>query len=109
MPLTENFSTSQVIGLPQRIYFTDTSTGNDGSVGERRIFLQKEDGTYLTPDGSATDYILWPLATNPFYVDILDKDYALNVTVVWWGDEQDFLMINDTDSVLINSTDKFII
>lgn len=64
--------------------FTDTSTGSDVTVTERRIYLQKYDQTYLVPVGTTTDYIVWPIADNSITLtDILDKDYALDITVVW--------------------------
>jgi len=84
MPLTPSFSVSQQVGSPSDIVFNDTSTGSDSSLTERRVYLEKHDGQYLVPSGTTTDYIVWPLATNPFTISgILDKDYALNVKVDW--------------------------
>ncbi len=80
MPAT--FTTSQSYGLPSIIVFNDTSTGLV-NVAARRIYIQTGYGTYLTPAGSTTDYILWPLATNPISIDILDKDYATVVVIQW--------------------------
>ena len=83
MPLTQNFTCSQIIGAPSEIVFEDTSTGSDVAVTGRRIYLQTNLGTYLVPSGTTTSYIAWLLATNPFTVDVLDSDYSLTVKVDW--------------------------
>lgn len=84
MPLTENFSVSQSAGLPENLTFTDISTGSDPAVTQRRIYLLQSDGTYLVPTGTSTDYIEWPLATNPITVEnLLSQDTALSITVQW--------------------------
>ena len=66
------------------LIFTDDSTGSDATITERRIFLQQYGGDYLVPTGTETDYIVWDIDdTTITLTDILDKDYALNITVVW--------------------------
>jgi len=82
MAFSADFSVVQS-GLSTLI-FTDTSTGADATITERRIFLQKYDQTYLVPDGTTTDYIVWPIADSTITLtDILNRDYALDITVVW--------------------------
>ncbi len=84
MPLVANFSTSQTVGAPESINFVDTSTGSDGAISERRIYLAQADGTFLVPSGTTTDYIVWALADTTITIDdILPKDMGLNITVVW--------------------------
>jgi hypothetical protein len=83
VPLTPSFSTSQPLGDPSVIALEDTSTGSDGAVTARRVYLTKADGTYLVPDGNDEDYIDWPIADDTIEIDVLDKDYALNVIVQW--------------------------
>jgi hypothetical protein len=100
MPITPLFTISQTAGIPDKITITDTSTG-------RRIYLEKATGGYLVPDGTTTDYILWPLATNPFTFSVLKKDMALRIRVDW-NDGNYFLKFNNTDFILINSADKII-
>ena len=70
--------------------FTDLSTGIDGSIASRRIYLQKYTGLYIVPDGTTTDYILWPLIDGSTEIlnKILNKDYALSVTVQWLSSSQ---------------------
>lgn len=62
---------------------TDTSTGSDGGLTDRRIYLYLSDGSTLVPVGSATTYIDWPIANGPITISLLDKDYALNIDVEW--------------------------
>jgi hypothetical protein len=83
MPLTPNFSASQTIGLESIVTLTDTSTGSDGNITQRRVYLIKYDNTYLVPSGTATDYIVWDYVDSSINIDALDKDYALNIRVVW--------------------------
>jgi hypothetical protein len=80
---TPNFSYSQPLGDPSVISLEDTSTGSDGLVTERRVFLTKADGSYLVPEENDEDYIVWPIADDTIDIDALDKDYALNVVVLW--------------------------
>jgi len=77
------FTAAQAVGFPSQIVFTDTSTGTDGTIVSRRIYLKKADGTFLVPTGTSTEYIAWALADTSTTVDALDKDYSLLVTVQW--------------------------
>lgn len=83
MPIVPSFSTQQTIGLPSIITFTDTSTGSDVAVTQRRIYLYTNDGTALVPSGTLTTYVSWALANSTISVDVLTKDYALNIIVQW--------------------------
>ena len=86
MSFSPNFTTSQTAGIPESILFTDTSTGSDVLVTQRQIYLEKDDGTFLVPTGTVTDYIVWTGGSSPLTKladDVLDKDYALLVTVKW--------------------------
>ncbi len=67
------------------IQLTDTSTGSDVTITERRISLITYNPSItLIPAGTATTYIVWPLADLSITLnDILPKDYALNVKVEW--------------------------
>jgi hypothetical protein len=85
MSLVVNFSASQTIGLPSKIVLTDSSTGSDGSVTKRRVYLTKVDSTTLVPSGTSTTYVDWGSfpGTTTITIDALDKDYALSVKVDW--------------------------
>lgn len=66
---------------------TDASTGTDAGLTGRRIYLYLSDGSTLTPTGSSTPYINWPIVSGIGDVitltGILQKDYSINVNVVW--------------------------
>ena len=84
MAITVVFTTSQVVGEPSEIVLVDASTGSDASATQRRIYLQTATGDYLVPTGTSTDYINWPIADgNTKTLDVLTKDYALNITVMY--------------------------
>jgi hypothetical protein len=82
MPYIVAFSTSQVQGAPNAIVLTDSSTGSDGTVASRRIYLQDDIGNYLVPSGSLS-YIDWPLVQgNAITLSVLNnRDMALFITL----------------------------
>lgn len=83
MALVPNFTAVQIAGFPSQVVFTDTSTGSDGAITSRRIYMAKVDGSFLVPSGTSTQYIVWPYIDTQITVDDLDKDYALLITVEW--------------------------
>ena len=83
--LTPNFSVTQSTGRPSALTFVDTSTGSDGAITSRRIYIQKVDGTYLVTDGTTTDYMVWSyLVQTILLAGILQRDYGVYVTVGWY-------------------------
>jgi hypothetical protein len=83
MAFTGNYSAAQQPNNSD-LLFTDSSTGSDGSLTERRIFPYKADGTLLLPAGNTTGYIVWPIASSTLTVaGLLAKDYALSINVLW--------------------------
>lgn len=83
MPLTPSFSVTQYAGNPSVIAVEDTSTGSDGTITSRRVFLRLFNNTYLVPTGTITDYVVWSAADESIDIDAVDKDYAIDVTVQW--------------------------
>jgi hypothetical protein len=83
MPLTQSISVSQSANAPQYITVTDTSTGSDAAVTQRRIFVQDALGEYLTGDGADIQYDEWPYADSTITLDILEGDLAANILVQW--------------------------
>lgn len=69
------------------ITLTDTSTGADATITERRIYLFKYDGTTIVPSGTTTTYIVWDIVDGigdtKALTDIFDKDYAIDIEVIW--------------------------
>lgn len=95
MPLVPNFTATQYVSSPELIVFTDTSSGEDATVASRRAYMRKSDGTFLVTTGTTTDYMLWPLANTTISYDVLDKDYALTITIEW---------LNTVNTVLYSKT-----
>lgn len=87
MAITANWSASQNYGSIRNLTLTDTSTGSGTAITGRLVYLIKNNGTYLTPEDSITDYIFWPYvsgAGDTIDIDVLDKDYCLNISVVFY-------------------------
>lgn len=83
MALTVSISISQNNGDPASFVMTDTSTGSDGTITTRRIYLYKADNTTLVPAGTSTSYIEWPILDGPITLDVLTRDTALMIVVYW--------------------------
>jgi hypothetical protein len=84
MPFTQNFTTSQTVGLPSYINLADTSTGTpSGTIASRRVYFITSNNTYLVQEGTTTDYEVWAYSASSASFNVLDKDYALNVKVQW--------------------------
>jgi len=98
MPLIPNFSTIQNSGTPSYLNFTDTSTGSDGTITTRRIYMLQADGTYLVPKGTTTDYVLWSIASATLSLNLLTQDTALSIKVDW---------VNSVGTVLYTKTTAY--
>lgn len=109
MAIVPNFSVSQVIGLPSEVVVTDTSTGSDVNITQRRVYLRKPDGTFLVPSGTSTEYVAWAYASSSITIDALDKDYALAITVQWLDVSNTVLYDKtvNTGLTLYNSTNSY--
>ena len=83
MALTANFSAAQPLGEPSVIQITDTSTGSDGSITQRRVYIRDYAGNNILPTGTSTEYVEWDYADTSIDIDCLDKDYAIQLTVQW--------------------------
>lgn len=82
MSFVQNYSVSQSQSDWTNLTFTDTSTGTDGNIASRVIFIQKSNGAYLST--VATDYIPWSYGEDSIDVNgLITKDYSLLITVQW--------------------------
>jgi hypothetical protein len=61
----------------------DSSTGSDGTITSRRIYITQADGTNLVVEGTTTDYEVWAYSASSITLDILTTDIAALVTVEW--------------------------
>lgn len=84
MPLTPNFTVTQLPGTPEVVTITDTSTGSNVDITQRRVTIQDSLNNYLVPPGTLTDYIQWALVDTSIDVEnAITKDYALTIKVDW--------------------------
>jgi hypothetical protein len=83
MPLTTSFSVGQPAATPNLIVVTDTSTGSDINVTQRRVYVQTATGSYLVPSGVTTDYTPWSYSDISISLDVLTTDSAVNILVQW--------------------------
>ena len=98
MPLVPNFTASQFSGTPNIIVLTDTSTGSDGAIAKRRVYLLQSDGTFLVPEGTTTNYIDWDLVDSSISLNVLTQDTALTITVQW---------LSSSNVVVVSKTQSF--
>lgn len=83
MSFSTAFTISQSALSPSNVTATDTSTGVDAAITQRRIFFQTTQGTYLVESGTITSYEQWALANTSETWNILTTDQALSITVQW--------------------------
>lgn len=86
MPIVPNFSATQTTGDLGSITLIDSSTGSDGTIVKRRVYLQTAEGTYLVSENNVNDYEDWdnfPVTTTLSLTDIMGTDYALSILVQW--------------------------
>lgn len=88
MPLVPNFSTSESLSSNNLVTFTDTSTGSDGTITTRRIYVRLANGNWLTTGGvqsTTSAYMTWDYADSSTTIDLLTKSTTSNVTVEWYA------------------------
>lgn len=98
MPLSPAFTVSQSAASPNLVILEDTSTGSDGAITQRRIYIEDSTGAFIVPSGTTTDYIQWPLADNPISLNVLTQDTAANIKVQW---------LNVSNAVLYEDNEDF--
>lgn len=107
MSFSPAFTVSQSAATPNIIVLQDTSTGVDASITQRRIYITDNEGAYIVPSGTITDYIVWPLATNPISLNVLTQDTAANIFVEWLDVSNTVLYDDDNDYPLIEYGKQF--
>lgn len=100
MPLTPNFSAGQNPLTPNIIVLTDTSSGSDGAITQRRVFVQDSYGNYLVETGNTANYTQWDIADSSISLNVLSHDLAGFVTVQW-------LDINDAVVETLTQSEAF--
>lgn len=92
------FTIAQSALAPNLVVATDTHTGTDAAVTQRRIYVANAFGEYLVPSGTTTDYTAWALVDTSISLNILSSDTATSITVQW---------LNVSNVVLYTTTEEF--
>ena len=82
---------------------TIITESDDVVINDRKVYLRKDDGEYLVPSGTNTDYVEIPITQDYVDIDVLDKDYALEVEVVF--SDNGTQLMTETDLILITESD----
>lgn len=96
MAFVAAFTVSQPLGEPNVITLTDTSTGTDADITQRRVYIRDAYGNDVLPEGT-TEYVEWDWADSSIDIDCLEEDMALLITVQW---------LDVSDAVLYDTNDK---
>jgi hypothetical protein len=99
MALTVSISASQSIAYNNLITLTDTSTGTDGTITNRRVYFRTASNQYLyEPQASSASptYIDWSYADASQQFDILTESSALEITVQWLAGSTVVYTLTDT-------------
>jgi len=83
MSFTPSIAVSQSSVYPNIVRITDDSSGSDGSISSRRIYVTTAAGTYLVPSGTTTDYTVWSYSNAYIDLNILTQDECVNILVQW--------------------------
>ena len=85
MSFVQNFTAQQSSTVYPTVTLTDTSTGSDGSITQRRAYFIQANGDYLVNSDAVNEtYFQWAYASSTKTItDLLDKDYSLNIRVDW--------------------------
>jgi len=87
MALTPNFTSTQSIASPAQITFYDTSSGVDGTITTRTIFIRLSNGKWLTTAGESSTILgeTWDYADASITLSLLSRSTVANVTVAWYN------------------------
>lgn len=87
MPLTPNFSASESLANPNEITLNDTSTGSDGTITTRRVYIRLANGNWLTEAGESTTvaYESWSYSDSSIVLDVLMQSTACSIEVDWYA------------------------
>ncbi len=98
MALNAAFSASQNPLSPNIIVLTDTSSGVDASVTQRRVYCLNAAGEWVVESGTTTDFEAWAYAESTVSLNLLTEATALSVRVDW---------LDVSDAVLYTVSETF--
>lgn len=110
MPLIPEFSVTQDFSDLDILVISDTSTGSDGGVAKRRVYLVAADGTPVVPANSTTTYVEWSYSTSQIRIgSILDRDYSIEITIQWISSDNGILQFKTKIVALTGYADAFLL
>lgn len=86
MALVPSFSCSESLANNDFITLTDTSTGSDGTITTRNIYIQLANGNWLDSTGTeqtTSTAIPWSYSDSTITLDVLTQSTACEITVDW--------------------------
>ena len=108
MSFSPAFTASQSAATPSTVVFTDTSTGSDGNIASRRIYVTDNNGNAVVPSGTTTSYVAWVLSSNPLSVaSLLLNDMACNVLIQWLDSGNTILYETNTNYAFAENNKQF--
>lgn len=88
MPIVPNFTAQESLSSNNLVTFTDTSTGTDLSLTNRKIYVRLANGNWLTAGGvqsPTSAYMDWSYSDASTTIDLLTNSTTANVTVEWYA------------------------
>ncbi len=107
MPIVPKFTVTQSFNSPSNLTFTDTSTGSDVNIASRSIYIEQANGDYIVISGNTNNYTTWYVNDTTATFDILDKDYAVTITVNWLDQNGNVLYTSANIFAFTNFNEKF--
>ncbi len=98
MAFTPSFACAQSPTTFNIVVVSDTSTGADAAITQRRVYVETSTGTFLVNSGVTTDYTPWALSSATINLNILTQSTACTITVEW---------LDVSNNVLYTSTSTF--
>lgn len=109
MPFVPSISVSQSAETPNELTITDNSTGSDGAISVRRVYIQTATGEYLVESGTTTDYEVWAYADSSITLDVLTEDQCVNILVQWLNSSNVVLYSYENQYALSEYNKQFLV
>lgn len=72
----------ELYNITDENYIELVTETDDTFINDIKVYLRKDDGKYLVPSDVETDFVEIPIGQNYVDIDVLDKDYSLEIKVV---------------------------
>jgi hypothetical protein len=109
MSFTPSVAVTQSALTPSDITLVDDSSGSDGSISVRRVYIQTATGAYLVEEGTTTDYEVWSYSTSTITLDVLTQDECVNIVVQWLNSSNVVLYTYENQYALAEYNKQFLV